>query len=193
ALPPPRNVPLQVVAGDPKNGGPLVGSTSIERPVPLSETSVQIPIATAKLEGDVDLWVVVDRLEKIMETSDLDNRRLLRTHFTAQPRDVVVRGFSNAFGDPNDLGFFTSADGLVLTYEVVGYAAGPFAFGFFTSADARLDAADTEVGTRLPVASPADLAVGLHTLHLAGSSLAPFLIDTHVPFVLAVADVGKQV
>jgi len=88
--------------------------------------------------------------------------------------------------------FTTSAPGqlsqLSLTYEILQDSALPFDIGFFTSADARFDAGDTAVGTRLTLTNAADRTVGVHTVTLDQAALDASLVDLGVAFLLAAAD-----
>lgn len=65
----------------------------------------------------------------------------------------------------------------------------PFEIAFFRSNDARLDASDVEVGSRVTVSGAEDRSIGVHTVSgLDLANLRRALSDIAVPFVLAVID-----
>jgi hypothetical protein len=89
---PARGVLVEVFAGDP-GGGQLVGQTTLANLAALSDTTVAIPINTARLAGEQRLAVVVDRTEQVLEVSDLNNRGGTTVFFkpsTLPPLPVVL-------------------------------------------------------------------------------------------------------
>jgi CSLREA domain-containing protein len=90
--------------------------------------------------------------------------------------DLNVRAFVTAAAGPAAL--------LEIQYSVVGAPAPALEFAFFASADARFDNADAERPPRLQVTSPADLAVGAHTIRFSGAPYAPILNSLDIPFVV---------
>ena len=85
-----RNVLVEVFADMASPGRILIGQTTVQELLPLSATPVVIPIDTSRLIGAVDLWVVVDRLEHILELSDLNNEECLQVDFYADTTAPVV-------------------------------------------------------------------------------------------------------
>jgi hypothetical protein len=66
----------------------LVGHATIDKMEGLSKTIVDIPIDTSKLQSNVVLTVVVDRLEKILETNHFNNTLAFQVHF--YPKDTTA-------------------------------------------------------------------------------------------------------
>src|SRR5207253_1582623 len=67
--------------GEVDGGGLLLGRTTLPYLAALSTRTVDVPIDTSMLLGARRLVVVVDRLEKILETSDANNEAVLSTFF----------------------------------------------------------------------------------------------------------------
>jgi subtilase family serine protease len=81
-----RRVLVEVFAGEPGNGGLLIGKTTIDQLDPLSSKQVAIPVNTGKLVGVQRIVVVVDRLQKVLETTDANNQAsVLATFASTKP------------------------------------------------------------------------------------------------------------
>jgi hypothetical protein len=76
------HIRIEVFGMSAQLGRRIVGRTQIDHLGPLASTMVTIPIDTSHLAGDVTLIVQVDRLEKILELSDLNNTAHLGLKFT---------------------------------------------------------------------------------------------------------------
>ncbi len=196
-----------VRAGAAQDDLEYLGVTSLEIDTDDSDDTVTVLLdglpETVHLVGgeqaDADLLAVVsaDGPESLTWT---DHSVTDGTTFVsyAEFEDVTIDGEgrgSTATTDVSLLGFRTAgaagpAD-LVLSYEIGGAAAPAFEIGFYASADARFDASDTEIGTRLTVASASARAAGIHSLVFDQSALDAALIDLDVAFVVAVADPDK--
>jgi subtilase family serine protease len=81
-----RKVLVEVFAGEPGNGGLLIGKTMIDQLDPLSSKLVAIPVNTAKLVGVQRIVVVVDRLQKVLETTDANNQASVFATFAPRAR-----------------------------------------------------------------------------------------------------------
>jgi hypothetical protein len=83
---PARQIDVDVFAGDPDNGGLLIGHTVLDYLAPLSSAEADLPLDTSQLIGSQALYVIVDRFDRILETSDLNNKASVRATFRAQDR-----------------------------------------------------------------------------------------------------------
>jgi hypothetical protein len=109
-----ENVLVEVFWGDPHVQGSLIGKTTVAWLPALSLATVDIPLDTTKLIGPVSLTVIVDRLEKILETSDRNNRVALRANFRAADRVAptsAVAGLPATTSNPNILLHWGGSDG----------------------------------------------------------------------------------
>ncbi|MCA9197526.1 MAG: hypothetical protein KDA87_08315 [Planctomycetales bacterium] len=95
-----EDIRIEVMAVSPVFGRRVVGLTTIDQLSPFASQDVLIPIDTSHLVGEVELLVIVDRHEKIMEISDLNNQRSIRVTFAQphefQPCDLNQDGECNA-------------------------------------------------------------------------------------------------
>lgn len=92
-----KNFDVEIFAGDWKNGGRLIGSTTVTNLAALSSTTLSIPVNTSKLRPAEDLCVVVDRTEDVLEKSDINNELCRRVIFT---RDKLTVDIVNVTPDP---------------------------------------------------------------------------------------------
>jgi hypothetical protein len=98
-----EDVRVEVFANSPLFGRRLVGRAAIDHIGPLSSGSVNVDLDTSQLVGSVVLEIVLDRLEKILEISDLNNTATLTLSFNPTDVDVGAGGFSLDYpaGGPN--------------------------------------------------------------------------------------------
>jgi hypothetical protein len=85
-----RDFKVEVFATNPAVGNLLVGSSVVTDLAPLSAINVDIPIDTTRLLGITKLLVIVDRLDKVLETNENNNRDTIRVVFK-EPHRVTTR------------------------------------------------------------------------------------------------------
>ena len=78
-----EHVRVEVFARSPLIGRVLVGKTFVDHIAPLSTEVVEVDIDGASLVGPIELEVVLDRLEKILEMSDLNNTAQIDLYYSA--------------------------------------------------------------------------------------------------------------
>lgn len=76
-----QDVQLHLVAVSPVFGRRVVGTATIGRMSPFEIVTVLVPVDTTHLVGDIELRTIIDRHEKILEISDLNNQHSIDVTF----------------------------------------------------------------------------------------------------------------
>jgi hypothetical protein len=86
-----RDFKVEIFAFTPQYGNLLVGSAVVAEVPPLSTFNVGLPVDTSRLLGQTDLLIYVDRLDKVLETSENNNQTSLKIFVKQdEPADAVV-------------------------------------------------------------------------------------------------------
>ncbi|MBC8354746.1 MAG: SBBP repeat-containing protein [Planctomycetes bacterium] len=84
---------VEVFRGNPFSGGLLIGQRSFADGLePLSSAQVNIPLHTSQLSGQQDICIIVDRLDRLFESSDVNNVVCTETEFIPNITAEVVDG-----------------------------------------------------------------------------------------------------
>lgn len=87
---------IEIFAELPRLGRRLIGETVVEHIAPLSAVQLSVEIDTSLLTGATRLLAVIDRRERILEISDLNNSRRITVDFT--PSSEILPGDLDANG-----------------------------------------------------------------------------------------------
>lgn len=133
------------------------------------------------------------------------SRFRLSTEGTAEPTGAAADGEVEDYAvdivqpesDIELLSFTSDANAnpatLTLTYEIHNTDSSPFEFAFFASTTPRYDSMAMKIGSEVTVSDPALLTTGIHSVAVSQQLLHATLVDSSVPFVLAIADANNGV
>ena len=154
-----RNVLVEVFATNATAGRILVGKMTLAELAPLSSRSVSIAIDTSRLVGETEISVVVDRLEKILETSELNNSVSARFNF--QPAGIIKGRFvfynRSAF-DGNNPAATAADDNAIATDKTALLPGGTATFSNVTSYSRGINGIMVDMDLRGRTVGTADFA-----------------------------------